>query len=276
MDVSQATRLLKNLDRLPELAGAYRQAGDWLSLSLRYLDIVPHSFPFDVRLRDGVRFRFECAEEIKVFWNIFFRSTYHIDPCDRLILDAGANIGLYAVWAARRAPGARIVSLEPWPSTFDRLARHIEMNRLADRIVAAPLALAGECGWREMLGSDKDSCKNRLQLDRERPASDRRPQDVALTAGRTLEAVMDQFKIGALDLLKLDIEGSEYETLLSTPLPVLRRIGKINLEYHEVPAHLGYSKRQLFAYLAEAGHAPISVIEDRYRTGVALFKRSGR
>src|SRR5206468_7881503 len=35
---------------------------------------------------------------------------------------------------------------------------------------------------------------------------------------------------------------SEHETLLATPLPVLRRIRKINLEYHEVPAHLGRSE----------------------------------
>ena len=89
MDGCQTTRLLKNLHRLPEIVGAYRHAGDWLDLSLRYLGMASPSFPYDVRLRDGVRFRFESTEEIRVFWNIFLRPTYHVGPDDRLILDAG-------------------------------------------------------------------------------------------------------------------------------------------------------------------------------------------
>jgi len=65
MDGCQTTRLLKNLHRLPEIVGAYRHAGDWLDLSLRDLGMASPSFPYDVRLRDGVRFRFESTEEIR-------------------------------------------------------------------------------------------------------------------------------------------------------------------------------------------------------------------
>src|SRR5437867_8982164 len=84
-----------------------------------------------------------------------------------------------------------------------------------------------------MLGSDKDSCKNRLLLERARSCADDRSPGAVLAPCRTLEAIMDEFKIGTLDLLKMDIEGSEHETLLATPLPVLRRIRKINLERSE-------------------------------------------
>jgi len=150
------------------------------------------------------------------------------------------------------------------------------VNGLAGRVVAAQVALAGQSGWRQMLGSDKDSCKNRLLLERARSCADDRSPGAVLAPCRTLEAIMDEFKIGTLDLLKMDIEGSEHETLLATPLPVLRRIRKINLEYHEVPAHLGHSRERLFAHLAAAGHAPVRVIEDEFRTGVALFTRAGR
>lgn len=276
MRIRQATHLLKNLRRFPEVVTAYRRAGDWLHLSLRYLGLGAPSFPYELVLRDGVRFRFESREEIKVFWNIFFRSSYQVDPGDRLILDAGANIGLFAVWASQVAPRARIFSLEPWPSTFERLTRNLEINGLADRVVAAKVALAGRSGWRELLGSESDSCNKKIRLDRDRSASDLPAQGTQLTACRTLEAVLDEFEIGALDLLKMDIEGSEYETLLATPPSVLRRIRKINLEYHEVAAHLGYSKEQLFAHLAKAGHVPVRVIEDEFRTGVVLFRQAGR
>ena len=142
-------------------------------------------------------------------------------------------------------------------------------------MTAANVALAGHSGWRRLVGSDQESCTNRIQLDRTRTAGDLRSPAGDLIACRTLEAVLDQFRIEALDLLKMDIEGSEYETLLSTPPRVLRRIKRINLEYHEVAAHLGYSKEQLFDHLAGAGHVPISMVEDEFRTGIVLFERAG-
>ena len=276
MQIDEAARLLRNLRRLPEIIDAYRRAEDWRGLALRYLGVLRQPFPYELILRDGVQFRFESREEIKVFWNIFIRSSYCVDRDDRLILDAGANIGMFAVWAAQVAPGARIFSLEPWPSTFKRLNRHIAMNGLADRVVAANLALAGDSGRRRLIGGEGESCTNRIQFDRTRSAVDLQSDAGELASCRTLEAALDQFRIDALDLLKMDIEGSEYETLLSTPPSVLRRIKKINLEYHEVAAHLGYSKEQLFAHLAEAGHVPVRAVEDEFRTGLVLFERGGR
>ncbi|PYS95990.1 MAG: hypothetical protein DMF50_06485 [Acidobacteria bacterium] len=275
MPMGEAARLLRNLRRVPEIVTAYRRADDWGRLSLRYLGVGPRPYPYELTLRDGVRFRFESREEVKVFWNIFIRSSYHVEPDDRLILDAGANIGMFAVWAAHVAPGARIFSLEPWPSTFERLARHVAMNGLADRIVCAEVALAGDSGRRRLIGSEGESCNNRLEIDPARTAADGPSRGGPWVACRTLQAALDEFGIDALDLLKMDIEGSEYETLLATPPAVLRRIRKINLEYHEVAAHLGYSKERLFDHLRLAGHLPVRVAEDEFRTGVALFERAG-
>ncbi len=40
------------------------------------------------------------------------------------ILDVGANVGSFAVWASLRWPGSRIGSYEPHPGTFDYLRRN--------------------------------------------------------------------------------------------------------------------------------------------------------
>jgi FkbM family methyltransferase len=275
MRIGEAARMLGSFHRLSEILTAHRRAEDWRRLSLRYLGLVHRPFPYELTLRDGVRFRFECREEVKVFWNIFIRSTYHVAHDDRLIFDAGANIGMFAVWAARIAPRARVFSLEPWPSTFERLNRHIEINGLADRVVTANVALAGDTGLRRLIGSETESCSNRIQLDRTLSAEEGRSPAGELIACRTLEAALDDFGIDTLDLLKMDIEGSEHETLLASPPSVLRRIKRIDLEYHEVAAHLGFSRDRLFAHLAEAGHIPVSVVEDPFRTGIALFRQTG-
>lgn len=270
-----AIRLLKNMHRFPEIITARRLAVSWLPLAFRYLGVTRGSYPYAVALRNGAHFHLEGREELKVFWNIFFRSCYHADRDDHLILDVGANIGMFAIWIALTVPDARIFSLEPWPSTYRRLIRHIEMNGLADRVVPVNLALAGECGWRQLVGNEGESCANKIQLDKTISSIDAPSHKVPLATCRTLEAVLEDLRIDTLDLLKMDIEGSEYETLLATPPSVLRRIKKINLEYHEVPAHLGYSKEQLFAHLREAGHVADIVVEDEFHTGVALFRRAG-
>lgn len=271
--MANAARLLKNVHRVPEILTARRRTDAWVPLSLRYVGLGDRSYPYDVTLHDGVRVRLETLEELKVFWNIFCRESYHVDPEDRVILDAGGNIGLFALWAAHAAPRSRIVSLEPWPSTFVRLTRHITMNGLTDRIVAANIALGGECGQRDLVGSEDDSCHNRMQLDRRRTATQVASRRTVVATCRTLEAALADFEMRHVDLLKMDIEGGEYETLLATPREVLRRIRKINLEYHEVAAHLGYSKAQLFSHLADAGHVLVSAIEDEFRTGIALFEQ---
>ena len=70
----------------------------------------------------------------------------------------------------------------------------------------------------------------------------------------------------------MDVEGTEWEPLLSTPPSVLRNIGHIVLEYHRVHARLGYDLSQLFAHLASAGHRVTHQEEDQGGTGLAFFE----
>jgi FkbM family methyltransferase len=54
--------------------------------------------------------------------------------------DIGANIGLYALYAALD-PKTRVVAIEPGAATFGALMRNVELNGLGDRIQAFCLAL---------------------------------------------------------------------------------------------------------------------------------------
>jgi hypothetical protein len=56
-----------------------------------------------------------------------------------------------------------------------------------------------------------------------------------------------------IDLLKMDIEGSEFEVLLHTPRKTLQRFRRINVEHHEPPVGTTYSKAGLVAHLEQAG-----------------------
>ena len=58
--------------------------------------------------------------------------------------DIGANVGSYALAAASR--GVMTVAIEPGFSNYAALCRNALMNKLLPRIIALPVALAGETG----------------------------------------------------------------------------------------------------------------------------------
>lgn len=57
----------------------------------------------------------------------------HLLRPDETCVDIGANIGSYTVLAAGGAK-ARVVAVEPIPSTFARLAQNVSLNDLEDRV----------------------------------------------------------------------------------------------------------------------------------------------
>jgi FkbM family methyltransferase len=61
-------------------------------------------------------------------------------PADAVFWDIGANVGLYAIYAAKR--GIRVLAFEPAASTLAVLTRNIALNGVSDRVAAYGIALA--------------------------------------------------------------------------------------------------------------------------------------
>jgi FkbM family methyltransferase len=269
--VIAATRLIRHIGRAPELVVASRHTPAAYQLVRHYLEIGKREYPFVLPLSGGGSLVLSSPAEVSVFWNIFVHGSYRLPARCKTILDCGANVGIFSVWAARKSPAARIVALEPFPETFASLTSNIRANALDDRVRCEALALAAQRG------------EGFISLDGASPNHKLLPQDVAparmssiAIKTTTLADVMAQHGFDLLDYMKMDIEGSEWEVLLSTPVEVLRRIRSIQLEYHQVHARFGYTPAMLFRHLAAAGHQAIAQTEDRFRTGLAYFERSDK
>src|SRR5579863_1407108 len=115
---NQIWKALRNMNRGPEILRCMAQTDDWARVSAAYLGLSRLQYPFVLRLRRGEQIRFEELTDLKAFWQIFLRRVYRVRSTDRNILDLGANIGMFTLYAARSAPQARIFSFEPFPSTF--------------------------------------------------------------------------------------------------------------------------------------------------------------
>jgi len=258
---ARASRILAQWRRAPELLSSFRQSSDGLSLALGYLGLHVPSFPLVVRFRTGERLRLESSHDLVTLWIIFFRKEYRVPESCTTIVDAGANIGAFSLYAARRAPRAVIHSLEPFPSTRVRLSQTIEENGLTSRVKLYELALADVAGARR-------------QMSNEGPSQSRGTTSEPIPGGvsvptRTLEQFLDDAEIRDADFLKMDIEGAEHEVIHAASSNVLRRFREIAMEYHPNGA-----ADALFEKLFSSGFVCKDDARVAPNSGVAHFARA--
>ncbi len=263
---SRFTPLWK-LHRSVEVLRCMRETDQWMRLSAAYLGVRELKYPCELQLHGLEPVVLREKTDLWAFWQIFLRRVYEVTGTEKVIVDAGANVGFFTLWAARRAPQARILSIEPVPETQERLRENVRRNGLDGRVTCIQCALGGMAELRMVkVGLAKSQARRVLAYDPGAGAA------VAPVQTKTLTQVFDEHQIASLDLLKMDIEGGEYETLLSTPVAVLKRIQRIALEYHaDVP---GYTTGQLLEYLREAGFEVKKDMHNSEGYGVALLENS--
>jgi FkbM family methyltransferase len=256
------------MERAPELVSASRQTPAWATLLKYYLEFGKPQYPLHLPLRGGGGcWTLSDPSEVKVFWNLFIHGAYRIPADCETILDCGANAGIFCLWAVRQRSRARIVALEPFPPTFAKLEVNVRQNHLENQIQCIQVGLAAVAGQRSMFTGGDSPLRSLVPNDLQTP-----PETTRVRCIRLADCLQD-FRMEKLDLLKMDIEGSEWEVLLSTEPSVLSGIRHIQVEYHEAPARFGYTPEKLFAHLMEAGHKLTFRFEDAYRTGLAHFER---
>jgi 2-polyprenyl-3-methyl-5-hydroxy-6-metoxy-1,4-benzoquinol methylase len=98
------------------------------------------------RLPSGLRIRHVSKPDVPFLYREVFeeqayaRHGVRLGPGDS-VLDVGANIGMFALWAAERvAPGGRVVALEPLPPIYDALLHNISAHREWCQRTGAPPA----------------------------------------------------------------------------------------------------------------------------------------
>lgn len=142
------------------------------------------------------------------------------------IVDVGANIGLFTLFINRLQKHLTVYAFEPIPEIFAVLQENVSLHSLFTTQV-----------FNYGLGSENNSEKLFTFYPNMAGNSTTRPEEKALQQEvmskvmddaklayffqsytvkgrlRTLSSVMDELGIEAIDLLKIDVEGEEYEVL---------------------------------------------------------------
>jgi FkbM family methyltransferase len=264
MDWKRLAKGLRSVHRFPEILRCMRRSAEWPCLVPAFLGLRTLEFPREFRTPFGDVLTLKEPHDLVVVWVIYYRDDHPVDPSWKVIVDAGANIGAFSLYAARRAPVARIVALEPFPTTHARLRAHIERNGLTERVACRPWALAGRRGRRFMIVDASLPSQWRNLTAPEDPNGEAMPVEAV-----TLSDVWQREGLDQVDLLKIDIEGSEHEVFLNTPDEVLKTIRNIGMEYHD-----NAPKSRLFGRLSEAGFQLVHDEVFQPDHGIAHFRRA--
>ena len=115
------------------------------------------------------------------------------------VIDAGAFIGAYTIYAARRAN--KVVALEPSPLRV-LLLYNISMNSLRN-VTVLPYALANYNGYVDFFFNTVGPTGSSLY------SSNKNEEKLTKVPVSTLDSLIENLKLKKINILKMDIEGAE-------------------------------------------------------------------
>jgi FkbM family methyltransferase len=136
-----------------------------------------------------------------------YRKLPQYTPRDWVVVDAGANVGLFSLYAIDHGSKS-VIALEP----FSRNYRRLTITLRANNAIVAPLfcALSSQNGHLEFVQS-KDSATSHIAFGSESVS-----EKTIKVSGISLRHLLKEFNLSHVDLLKLDIEGAEYSIVSSS------------------------------------------------------------
>lgn len=151
----------------------------------------------------------------------------NLSPAPKVILDIGANIGVFSIIMARQYPESKIIAVECAPHNYYSLLSNLSGNNIKN-VTPIQAAVYSERGKVEMYQSPSNSGEFSAYM----PAAIRNEELKMSVNAVLLDDIMDGIKEPTIDYLKIDIEGCEYETLRA--FTKWDRIKYMHIELHRL------------------------------------------
>ncbi|MCS6935720.1 MAG: FkbM family methyltransferase [Chitinophagales bacterium] len=192
---------------------AIRRKGD------TYIKVTIPDYPHPVFLRPG-------TSDVYAFEHVFAHRCYHtpqVNPQNvSVVIDGGANAGYSAVYFAVQYPKARVISIEPSDANCQLIRLNIQGY---PNIELVHSALWKSDTYLKITNHDVSYWAFTV--------SETIADDPAGFRAVSLKHIIDKYNIKSIDVLKLDIEGSELELFDADPHEWLRITRVLIVELHE-------------------------------------------
>ena len=173
------------------------------------------------------------------------------------VFDVGANVGeLTLLFSRFVGAGGSVHAFEPCAQTFGRLEavcraaslRNVRLNRLALAEDESPVSL-------HVYDEDHMSWNTRAARPLEEYGIDVKPLAVEEAPATTLDLYCEREGVARIDLLKVDVEGAEFQVLVGARRMLReRRVRRVTFEFGQTTFDMGNSPDRIESYLHDAGY----------------------
>lgn len=177
-------------------------------------------------------------ETLRVFKEFFMTDGYSIEllktylPKNSVVIDIGANIGLFPIRLLMEQSDIKFYSYEALPNNFTILNENVCKNAFTkNRISIFNTAVLGK--KQDHLKIYFNNKKNYSDTSSVIPEFEDNNDAVEISC-TTLKEICEENKIQNISLLKLDCEGSEFSILYDSPVELINKIPFIVVETHDI------------------------------------------
>jgi FkbM family methyltransferase len=169
------------------------------------------------------------SSDFPTYSQIFVRQEYNfcVKRAPRVIIDAGANIGLASIYFSNKFPDVKIIAIEPEESNLAILKRNVAPY---ENIIPISGALWHENARIDLV--DPGLGKWAFMTQSQEGVEKRYGATIHEIRGLTVDMIMEEQGLDHIDILKIDIEGAEREVFRNSS----SWIGKVDaliVELHE-------------------------------------------
>ncbi len=201
--------------------------------------------------------RYEQQDDVRVFVSL-------LRP-GMVVVDVGANIGMYTMLSARTvAPGGKVFAFEPVPHVYERLRANLALSGIGNA-TPHPIALSDNTGTASFYLGRNDSmgslCRAQTAETIEVPTE-------------TLDGFLERNGLTRVDAVKIDAEGAEMHIIRG----MRRLLGRPNrpilfVEHNDTALRAaGSSAEELFSTIVGYGYDPHLVKDGRLELVQAMAK----
>ena len=184
----------------------------------------------EIILKDGTKCLIRNKSDAIAFFENFILEVNNLEDKieiqqNDIVIDIGAHVGYFTLYAAKRAQNGMVISFEPTKESFSVLKNNVKINNFQN-ITINNLAVASISESRILFVDKKYGISNTFYENN----TDLEKEIVQTT---TLDEIYKKYNLEKIDFLKMDCEGAEFEIILNTSTEILKKIKKISMEIHE-------------------------------------------
>ena len=200
---------------------------NWNICAKLYLNQVRDTFAIlETRTNKKIKVRTNTTDFMALA-NVWLLEDYKIKKfeinSDDVIIDIGAHIGIFTIYASQFCNNGKIYSFEPVRENYDLLLNNIKLNH-SEQVKPFNLAVS----------NTNDDVTIYINDDKAAHSIFPSSESSINVKSITLQNIFEENNINHCNFLKLDCEGAEYEILCNLPAKYFKEIDKIVTECHFV------------------------------------------